>query len=94
MRLAVRTDELRAAAQQLADAADRVGRLTAALDAQRPGVAAWATGRARTRADAFLATLLDEVRSGAEELDDLALWTTVAAQDYEDAESSALPRPR
>lgn len=94
MRLAVRTEELRAAAQALADAADRVGRLTAALEGQRSGVGAWTTGRATTQADAFLATLLDGVRSAAEELDDLALRTTVAAQDYEDTESSAVPRPR
>ena len=94
MRLAVRTEELRSAARALADAADRLGGLTAGLQAQRSGVAAWTTGRARTQADAFLATLLDGVTSATRGLDDLALRTTLAAQDYEDAEDSALPRSR
>ena len=94
MRLSVRTEDLRATAQALQTASDHVGRLGGGLAGQRAAVGSWTLGRGATQADAFLATLLDELASAARDLDDLALRTSVAAQDYDDAESAALPRPR
>jgi len=94
VRLSVRTEELRTAAQSLRQASEQVGRLSAGLAQQRPVVRAWAVDRGATQADAFLATLLDGITSAARELDDLALGTALAARDYDGAEAAALPRPR
>jgi hypothetical protein len=94
VRLSVRTEELRSAASSLARASEHVARLSAGVAHQRTGVRAWAVDRGATQADAFLATLLEGIGAAAEELDDLALAASVAAQDYDDVESAALPRPR
>ncbi|WP_205708738.1 hypothetical protein [Kineococcus siccus] len=94
MRLAVRTEELTATARQLQDAAGAVGRLAAGLHGQRPAVGTWASGRARTAADAFVATLADGVATTSAQLADLALRTTFAADEYADAEASALAHAR
>jgi len=94
VRLSVRTEELRAAAQALRLASEEVERLRGGLSQQRVGVRAWTVDRGATQADAFLATLLDEVVAAAGELDDLAFGTLAAAQDYDDTESAALPRSR
>lgn len=94
MRLSVRTEELRTSAQVLSRASEQVAHLQAGAVRQRAGVGAWAVDRGATQADAFLATLLAGVLAAAGELDDLATATSVAAQDYDDAESAALPRPR
>jgi len=94
VRLSVRTEELRTAAEGLRRASEEVGTRSSGLAQERPAVRAWAVDRGATQADAFLATLLDGVTSAARELDDLALGTVVAARDYDDAEAAALPRPR
>jgi len=94
VRLSVRTEELRGAGEALSRAQDQVARLTAGVDRQRAGVRTWAVDRGTTQADAFLATLLEGVAGAADDLGTLALATSVAAQDYDDAESAALPRPR